>query len=302
VGPRRRGYLALAALVGVALATPAIAQGTVTIGSNLGRAPNAPSLICPGVGVCSNIQLTLDGSLQAANGIVSPVNGTITTWRIRSGTGSSLPVALRVVKPLAVNLFTGAGTSSIVNPPANSVTPYSAQLAIAIGDKLGLDCCDSGGTYFAQVPASTRGRFNPPPLVNGGPGRAPDVVDIDREIAINADIEPTSTFTVDKVKPGKGGKLTVTATLPNPGILAGGDVRDASVATAAAGKKKAKYMRRASLPVGAAGQTINLLVKPTNAARLLLAKKGKLKTKVKVVFTPTGGSASSQVVRVKLKR
>ena len=292
---------AAAVALATALSVPAGAQGTVTIGSNLGRVPNAPSLICVAGGDCTNTQLTLDGSLQAPNGIVSPVNGTITTWRIRSGTGSSLPVALRVVRPLTVNLFTAAGTSSIVNPPANSLTPYSAQLPIAVGDKLGLDCCDNGGTYFVQVPGSTRGRFNPPPLVNGGPGRAPDNVDLDREIAINADIEPTSAFTISDVKSGKGGKVTVTATLPNPGTLRGGDASDKSLA-AAAGKKKPKYLKRATMPVGVAGQTIRMLLKPTKTARSILNKKGKLKTKAKVIFTPTGGSPSTQIIKAKLKR
>jgi hypothetical protein len=296
-----RAKVAALLALAIALLVPAGAPATVTIGSNLGRAPNAPSLICVAGGDCSNIQLTLDGSLQAPNGIVSPVNGTITTWRIRSGTGSSLPVALRVVKPLSVNLFTSAGTSSTVNPPANSLTPYPAQLAIAVGDKLGLDCCDNGGTYFVQSPASTRGRFNPPPLVNAGSGRTPDNVDLDREIAINADIEPTSAFVIGAVKSGKGGKVTVTATLPNPGVLVGGDKRDAALAAAAAGKKKAKYLKRASAQVGVAGQTIRLLLKPTNAARAVLDAKGKLKTKAKLVFTPTGGSPSIQVIKVKLK-
>jgi hypothetical protein len=42
-------------------------------------------------------------------------------------------------------------------------------------------------------------------------------------------------------------------------------------------------------------------VKPTKAGRSILADKGKLKTKLKLVFTPTGGTASTQVRKVKLK-
>jgi hypothetical protein len=43
-------------------------------------------------------------------------------------------------------------------------------------------------------------------------------------------------------------------------------------------------------------------VKPTKLARTALADKGRLKASLKVVFTPTGGSPSAQVIKVKLKR
>jgi hypothetical protein len=45
-----------------------------------------------------------------------------------------------------------------------------------------------------------------------------------------------------------------------------------------------------------------LLVRPTKRARALLRERGKLKAKLKVIFTPTGGSPTTQVLKVKLKR
>lgn len=154
--------------------------------------------------------------------------------------------------------------------------------------------------YFVINPSGTRDHFIPA-LLDGGPGRSPTGHFVDREVAINADIEPTSAFAIGAVKSGKGGKVTVTATLPNPGVLKGGDKRDNGLAAVAAAKKKTKYLKRASALVAVAGQTIRLLLKPTNAARAVLAEKGKLNTKAKLVFTPTGGSPSIQVIKVKLK-
>jgi hypothetical protein len=51
----------------------------------------------------------------------------------------------------------------------------------------------------------------------------------------------------------------------------------------------------------AAPGTASLKVNATKSALALVRKKGKLFAKLKLVFTPFGGKASSQVIRVKLK-
>jgi hypothetical protein len=53
--------------------------------------------------------------------------------------------------------------------------------------------------------------------------------------------------------------------------------------------------------VAAPGST-ELAVFPTKAARAALARRLKLKATLKVTFTPFGGSPSSRIVQVKLKR
>jgi hypothetical protein len=247
---------------------------------------------------CTFSQATLDADRQAPGGIVSPVNGTITLWRIRAA-GASSPTALRVIRPLGGGLFTGAGTSATVTPALNSTSVFATQLPIKVGDAIGINCCQPASQYFL-LSGGTMSDWQPV-LADGGPGRASAGPGDPHEIVLNADIEPTSAFTIGAVKPGKGGKVTVTATLPNPGTLTGGDASDQGLA-AAAGKKKQKFLKRATMPVGVAGQAIRMLLKPTKTARALLAQKGKLKAKANVVFTPTGGSPSTQLVRVKLKR
>jgi hypothetical protein len=279
------------------LLMPAGARGTLTIGSNLGAAPTSGIDAC-GSSPCTFAQNDLPANLRAAGGVKSPVNGNVVLWRIRTTTGTQQPVAFRIVRPLSTgSLYTGGATSGTVIPPANSTTPYSALLPIKIGDLIGINCCQSISNYFGPAAAENMLRWAPA-LADGGPGRVPNGGG-SLEITVNAEIEPTSAFSVDKVKPGKGGKVTVTVSVPNPGVLVGGDTRDKSLAAAAA-RRKVKYLKRRSIVSGAA-MTLNLQVKPTKAARQVLASKGMLKTKLKLVFTPTGGNPATQVIKVRLK-
>jgi hypothetical protein len=236
-------------------------------------------------------QETLVPDSQAANGIVSPVNGTVVQWRIRTGAQVG-PVAVRVVRPLGGNLFTGAGTASSLTPPANATTAFPAQLPISIGDRLGLDCCNGDGNYFVISPGSVRLHFAPP-LVNGDPGRPPDSEFMNREVAINADIEPTNTFTLGTVtRNKKKGTATLTVeNLPNPGELTGsGNGVKASSADRAATSKS----------VGA-GQA-QLLIKAKGKKKRKLNKTGKVKLTVAISYTPSGGSPNTQSLKVKLKK
>lgn len=84
------------------------------------------------------------------------------------------------------------------------------------------------------------------------------------------------------------GKLAVT--VPGPGIL---------IAVGKGGK--AKKVKRAKLtPTGPA--TVKLALNPTAKGLKILNAKGRLKTRVDVFFTPTGGTASVQTYKVTLKK
>jgi hypothetical protein len=279
----------------MALLAPSGAEATFTIGSNLGRPPST-GIGCPST--CTLASASLAANAIASSGLTSPVNGKIVTWRIRTGSSNG-PVAFRVIRRASDGSATGAGTVAEVTPPTMTTTPYPADLPIAIGDTIGVDVGASGSGFVLVNGTGTIDRWSPA-LPDGGPFQ-PRVGTNSFELALNADIEPTSAFTIGAIKPGKGGKLTVTATLPNPGTLEGGDKNDSSLATVA-GKKKSKYLQHATMPVGVAGQTVRLLLKPTKLARSVLAENGRLKTKAKVVFTPTGGNPSTQTLKVKLKK
>ena len=286
--------LALGALTLPLLALPATAQGTVTIGSSLVRAANASTSGCAG-GTCTFAIGALDADRQASGGISSPVDGMITTWRIGAGSSSG-PAALRVVRPLAGGLYTSGGAAPQVTPAVNATSTYAVQLPIQRGDLIGVDCCGAGATFFtASTPQTARLDFEPGPLA-AGPGTAP--IDSDNfEVLVNADIEPTSAFTVNRVRRKKGGAISVTVQLPNPGTLAAGDPHDYAL-----GAPGVKPLLLKPGVADVSPGSVTVTTRPTQRARDFLARRGRLKIRVKVLFTPTGGLPSGQTRKIKLKR
>jgi hypothetical protein len=87
----------------------------------------------------------------------------------------------------------------------------------------------------------------------------------------------------------KKGTAKLPVTVPGPGTLTIADVKTTK------NRVKAK-----TLTATAAG-TLNLPVKPTSSARKTLKEKGKLKLKVAVTFTPTGGFAAAVTRKLTLK-
>ena len=67
------------------------------------------------------------------------------------------------------------------------------------------------------------------------------------------------------------------------------------------GKGKPKRIKRATVSVPAGG-TVKVPLKPTAAGRKVLKAKGKLKTRIDVTFTPSGGTAATQTYKVTLKK
>jgi hypothetical protein len=294
VGSWRRSICLAVAAAASALVAPVSAYGTVTVGSNLDRAPNSPHLC--GMAQCTLIQETLPATATASGGLIARVNGTVVTWRVRVGATTG-PVSLRVIRRLGGNLFAGVGTSTPVTPPANATSAYPTQLPIAIGETIGFNCCTGNQVVEVIAPGTAPVWF--PALADGGSGRPPDNTFPNTELALNADIEPTSAFTILKAKSKPGGKVRITAQVPNPGLFAAGN-KSAKVAGTAAGRKKTKYLKGIDTRVSAPGPAV-LVVQSTKAARSVLADKGRLKAKLKLSFTPTGGAASTQVRKVKLK-
>lgn len=87
----------------------------------------------------------------------------------------------------------------------------------------------------------------------------------------------------------KKGTAKLPVTVPGTGTLKIADV-----------KKTKKRIKAKTVAATAAG-TLNLPVKPTKSARKTLATKGKLKLKVAVTFTPTGGLAATVTRKLTLK-
>jgi hypothetical protein len=274
---------ALLPTLGIALLAPAVAQGTVTIGSNLGRAPEGAPASEGCSPPCTFFQGTLAADRTAPGGLRSPVNGTVVLWRIRAA-AQTTPTALRIIRPLSGGLYTGAGTSTTVTPALNSSSSFATSLPISIGDAIGIDCCMPAAQYFVGSGGDLAGGWNPI-LANGDPGRPNQESTSPHEIVLNADIEPISALGSVTVKPKHGGKLKITADLPNPGSLAASDKN---------------IVKSTSLQVPAPGQAV-LVVKPAKAAKTALRTRSRLKAKLTLSYTPLGGTPVTQVLRTKLK-
>jgi hypothetical protein len=98
------------------------------------------------------------------------------------------------------------------------------------------------------------------------------------------------------------GSATVTVNVPGPGVVTATDASSAAasrVATAAA-KKKKPLIKPARAVAKKAGP-VKLRIKPTKAGRKILRNKKKLKVRLAITFTPTGGSPRTEVSRLTIK-
>jgi hypothetical protein len=101
---------------------------------------------------------------------------------------------------------------------------------------------------------------------------------------------PSNLISLGKPKVNKTkGTAKLPATVPGAGTLKIADV-----------KKSKKRIKAKTLTATAAG-TLRLPVKPTKSARKTLESKGKLKLKVAVTFTPTGGFPATVTKKLTLK-
>lgn len=92
------------------------------------------------------------------------------------------------------------------------------------------------------------------------------------------------------------GTADLNLTVPGPGSLAA----EAAAPGAKSSGAKTVVAARGTATASRAGN-VKLVLKPTAGARRILRKKGKLAVSVKITFTPTGGTASSQPSRLTLK-
>jgi hypothetical protein len=131
---------AIVIAVAAALLLPAAAcADTVTMGSTLVNPYSG--------GVSTSPTVSIQQSYQAgvsANPIVSPANGVVTAWAVKSGDADAF-YTLRIIRPTGIaNTYAGAGSSPASGPVPNTVAPtgtilnYTASLPIKLGDSIGL--------------------------------------------------------------------------------------------------------------------------------------------------------------------
>jgi hypothetical protein len=112
----------------------------------------------------------------------------------------------------------------------------------------------------------------------------------------------STSFTV-AAAPGKK-SVGLTVNVPGSGTVSAGDVKNTTLLMASASKKKKKKPLFRQVTTARAEFTpgnISLTVPLSGAGKRLLAQKGKLKAKIKVIYAPRAGLSGSQFVKVKLK-
>jgi hypothetical protein len=287
----QRLVLSLAVVLGaVALTLASTASASVRIGSSMTGAPNAGAFGCGGP-PCTHSQSALPGV-----SVASPVNGRIVRWRFQWSTFGGT-ARLRVIRPLTPSpLFSASSAVETAGNPANT-NDFTASVPISIGDRIGIDNIGAAaGNAVGLFPVTGAATQDWDPAPPDGSATTPTFVSPDFELFLNADVEPTSAFTIGKLtkKPKKGtAKLTVS--LPNPGQLQVEGVGGKS-ASAAAGITKP-----VNLPVPSAGDMV-VTLKPSKKAQARLKEKGKASGRVQLTYTPIYGfTPATQTARVGLR-
>jgi hypothetical protein len=284
---RSRGTLLVGVVAIVLIATAGAAQGAVTIGSNLATpdTTNAPGCNNP----CTVTNLALPPASTAPGGLNSPVNGTVTSWRVRANAGPNL--RLRILKPGGGTTYTGAGTSGPAGFAGPGISnPIPTSLPISLGDAIGLES-PNGNLIFGLTAGATTAFWNMLPVLADGSGRAADGTGSGRELLVQAIVEPTSTLglSAQPVLNKKKGTATLTISVPNPGQL---DFSGTGINIA----------ETAAVKTVTAPGPVKFLIKATGKKLKKLKKKGKVGVTATFTFTPSGGAASTQSTSLKLRK
>jgi hypothetical protein len=101
---------------------------------------------------------------------------------------------------------------------------------------------------------------------------------------------PSNAFSVKGKKSLSSGAVRVTVKVAGPGPVTAKD--------AGSGKARFKTVKVSSSKAG----TVTLTLKPSAAARKLIAKRGKLKVKALITFAPTGGTPARHTTSVTFKK
>jgi hypothetical protein len=294
-------------LFAVALAPASSAD--VTIGANVNQTPltsGTCGFATSAERPCTFITSTVPGQTMNA-----PCDGTITRFRLNGFPKPNNRYRLRVVRRNADGSFTGTATSAQVTIGSEGVNEYATSLPISAGEQIGIDFQDSteefglrwvGGTpgvgaaYFYAFPADGGSAFPT--------GSAPFYYLFNADIVcataspIPAPVpaSPSNAFSIVKLK-----KTTLTLSLASKGTvaIADGSAKPKKAKAASASKAKPKLLKPSSASGGPGLATVKL--KLTGPAKKTLKEKGKVKVKAKITFTPTGGTASTQVKTLTVK-
>jgi hypothetical protein len=270
--------IALAVVAATASASPAGAAVTI------GQLVTVP-------GGCADNNDWVQESVASGNTYVVPGNGTITSWSHNAGAGAGQTMTMKIWRHVVGPTYTVVGHDGPRTLTQGFLNIFPTSLQVQAGDVLGLH---TGTGSPACVSAITPGDS----ILNGG-GNAVDGGSLSfpstllRHLNITAAFVPSNSFTFGEVKRNKKkGTATLSVEVPNPGtlVLGGKGVKGASAGAAVVSKA-----------VGAPG-TVKLLIRAKGKQAKRLKRQGKLGLKAKITYTPTGGAASTQTLKLTLKK
>lgn len=287
---------------------PAAAPGSVTLGRTC--SPNATSQL-------TAIQTATEAGVPAAS---APFTGVITSYSILRHPTEAFQSRLKVFHENGAGSFTAVanGPLATLNPGLNVIP---ARVAIAAGDFIGT-WGDPGTQRCNMVPLENRmesfaGPEPQPPEIFSTNAFNGVTVDLSAQLEADADRDVYGDETQDKCvgtggpfngcpnrfalgKPkAKKGKVNITATVPGAGTLSAGSASDRALATAAKSRRQLKRVTKTL--TSTTKQRVTLTLNLTKAAKSKLADEGRLKVRVKAVYTPTGGPPGSKTAKATLK-
>jgi hypothetical protein len=220
-----------------------------------------------------------------------PVNGTIISWSHPAGPGAGQSMTMKVWRPVVF----GSTYSVAAHDGPRNLTPsvtnvFPVRVPVKLGDVLGLNSAGDVSSCLSPI--------TPGDAALGKVGDAQDGESVAfsgtflRHLNITAVVEPTNTFSLGAVKRNKKkGTAAVRVELPNAGELV------------ASGKGAKTSGDRAMISKAVSGPgTATLDIRAKGSKKKTLNDRGKVKLRVTVTYTPTGGTASVQPLTVTLKK
>jgi len=240
----------------------------------------------------SNCRGTLDwvqGTVTSGTYVV-PGTGTITSWSHNAKPVAGQQLTMKVFRPLGGASYMVVGHDGPRGLTGGTVNTFPANVAVKAGDVVGLNTANAStillnACVFDASPGDSFGQ-RVGSLADGGSGLF-DFLPGAR-VNVSAVFEPSSSFSLGKAKLNKKkGTATLTVNVPNPGELTGSG-KDVKVASAA-------VISKAVTP-----GKVKLTIRAKGKKKGTLNETGKVKVKPKITYTPTGGSPSTQVKKLKL--
>ena len=233
-------------------------------------------------------------SVAAGNSYTVPATGTITSWSSSAGVGAGpgAQLTIKVFRQVAGLTYSVVGHDGPRPLAGSGVSTFASNIPVKPGDLLGIHT----STIGTNCTGLDTGLSGDTPLFRGlsdladGSSGAFTADNDNVRLNVAAELVPTNAFTLGAVQRNKKkGTATLAVSVPNPGELAlsGNGVKTAGATAAQA--------------VPTAGE-VGLLVRAKGKKKRKLNETGKVKLNLQVTYTPTGGDASAQSTKLKLKK